>query len=370
MSYLKLLLHSFWPNAEGVREAMRISYAKHLRLANAGRIPTGGMTPHEAALYGALASRYRALGQVWCEGDLLVDLAPFLRMDASDGAEAIAEYAALKECPKEARASWLKKEINQTIRKLSGTDRIEMEREPLLFVPLLGLTDKQIEWWNLLGEQEIFLIMERHHRSLAATESNDDPLQNEIADSVLRKAGYRPDILREAEYQPDDDEAESRAKALRQLFADQAQLRRRINALPDDLKSAVLKAHPPSAEEREADEMSAEEKEAEEIFLQMERKHQQITLNFQSTKHRPFYRGNRQQVYRFDNGYGVSLVPQFADPTMTEAALIKFDREPFRMIYDHPTVKSPTRDLDSQGVESFLDKVKELLPGDQSPPSS
>lgn len=259
MSYLTLLLHSFWPNAEGVREAMRISYAKHLRLGKAGRIPTGGMTPHEAALYGALASRYRALGQVWCEGDLLVDLAPFLRMDANDGVEAVAEYAALKECPKEARVSWLKKEINQTIRKLAGTDRIEMEREALLFVPLLGLTDKQIEWWNLLGEQEIFLIMERHHRSQAPTESNDDPLKNEIADSVLRKAGYRPDILRETEYQPDDDEAESRAKALRQLFADHARLRARINAIPDEVKSAVL-------ESENARELAALAKEVEQVL--------------------------------------------------------------------------------------------------------
>jgi hypothetical protein len=29
---LKLLRHSFWPNAEGVREVVGISYRKHLRL--------------------------------------------------------------------------------------------------------------------------------------------------------------------------------------------------------------------------------------------------------------------------------------------------------------------------------------------------
>ncbi len=180
MGYLKLLLHSFRPNAEGVREAMRISYAKHLRLASAGRIPvSAGTTPHTAALCGALLSRYRALGQVWSDIDFLVDVAPFLMMDASDGVEAVAEYAALKECPKEAKVSWLKKEINQTIRKLASTDRIDLEQEAPLFVPLLGLTDKQIEWWNLLGEREILLIAERQ----AQTKNNSDALKNEIADS-------------------------------------------------------------------------------------------------------------------------------------------------------------------------------------------
>ncbi len=222
MGFLKALLYSFWPNAEGVREAMRISYAKHLRLAKTGRIPVPeGIRPHEVALYGSLASRYRALGQVWTEIELWADLAPFLQMDESNAVEALAEYAALKECPKGARLSWLKEEINRTMRKSTGN-----ENEAALFAPLL--MNERIEWWNLLDEPERLLIERRYERVFGSgvpTDENDDALKKEIADSILREAGY-----------PTEDD-EALVKEARELFLSAG--------YPDDLNRyfEVLRKH-------------------------------------------------------------------------------------------------------------------------------
>jgi hypothetical protein len=115
-------------------------------------------------------------------------------MDAGDAVEAVAEYAALKECPEEARGPWLKKEITQAISKLAGAEQIDSERQSVLFVPLFrGLTDNPIEWWNLLDEAERLLIerrYERMHGRQIVTDKNDDALKKQIADSVLREPGY------------------------------------------------------------------------------------------------------------------------------------------------------------------------------------
>lgn len=181
MGFLKALLYSFWPNAEGVREAMRISYAKHLRLAEAGSVPLPeGNSAHEVALYGSLASRYRALGQVWTEVELWADVAPFLQMDESEGVEALAEYAALKECPEGARLSWLKDAINRAIRKVAGN-----ENESLLVAALF--MKQRIQWWNLLDEPERLLV-ERLHEKMSARE--DDEQFGKEAEALFRKARY------------------------------------------------------------------------------------------------------------------------------------------------------------------------------------
>lgn len=50
-------------NVEHTREAIRLSYKRHVLAAQQGKIPLReGETSHTAGLYGALASRYMAAG--------------------------------------------------------------------------------------------------------------------------------------------------------------------------------------------------------------------------------------------------------------------------------------------------------------------
>ena len=99
-------------NAEGIRESMRMSYDKHLKLATEGRIrfltPT---TPHRTALYDAMGTRYMASGvpidNATAEMLIWADLLPFLYLDERMAREALAEYVVYKEMPKDARISWL-----------------------------------------------------------------------------------------------------------------------------------------------------------------------------------------------------------------------------------------------------------------------
>ncbi|MDO8433960.1 MAG: hypothetical protein Q7S58_16295 [Candidatus Binatus sp.] len=114
----------------------------------------------------------------------------------------------MKEYPTQARIRWLKEQINQTIRNLTGA-----EKESALFVPLFpGLTNRQIEWWKLLDEPARLLVerqLEMVQKKEVQPEENDDAL-----DSILREAGWQSEddeelvkevreLLQKANY-PDD----------------------------------------------------------------------------------------------------------------------------------------------------------------------
>lgn len=99
-------------NAEGIRETMRMSYDKHLKLTMKGKMPlSAGTTPHSVALYGALGSRFRVSGipvnNFIAEALIWADLLPFLYLDSEIAREALAEYVVYKEMPKDAKISWL-----------------------------------------------------------------------------------------------------------------------------------------------------------------------------------------------------------------------------------------------------------------------
>lgn len=110
------ILTKLFGGAEGCREAMCESYQKHVQLARAGKITFFDQSPHSLGLYGALGSRYRALGRPINEAIMWSELTPFLLMDQSDSVEALAEYALFQERPNEARTGWLKDRINLSFR--------------------------------------------------------------------------------------------------------------------------------------------------------------------------------------------------------------------------------------------------------------
>jgi len=114
MSFFKLLFNA--NNSEGCREAMRMSYRKHLNSAR----QKAEQNAHHIGLFGALGSRYRITGMYFNEAEVWGELTPFLFMDEADSIEALAEYAVYKEKrypDYDAKASWLKKLINEALEK-------------------------------------------------------------------------------------------------------------------------------------------------------------------------------------------------------------------------------------------------------------
>ena len=96
--------------SDGRREAMRRSYEKHLKGAQAGAGPKE-TTPEHVALYGALGTFYMSRGVQRSEGELWRELVPFLLMGSSRACEALAEYAVFLEGYIDARRSWLQQTI-------------------------------------------------------------------------------------------------------------------------------------------------------------------------------------------------------------------------------------------------------------------
>lgn len=116
MGWFKILRNLGKP--EGRREAMRMSYQKHVGLAKSGRMPTVADDPPEhIGLFGALKSFYLTHGVERTDIDIWPELVPFLLMDSSVAPEALAEYAVFQENPSEAKISWLRHLINESLRR-------------------------------------------------------------------------------------------------------------------------------------------------------------------------------------------------------------------------------------------------------------
>ena len=178
MGWLKVLLNA--NNAEGVREAIRISYIKHVRLASQGKIPTADTSPHHVGLYGALSSRYKASGIQTNEVILWGELAPFLLMRESDSIEALAEYVVFKEKPQEAKEQWLKKAINDALRVPPASDE-----SPRTFAPI-GIIN-QVAWCNLL-DADIENILEAEAEKFIDHKESKPKDNNEINSNGDKKS--------------------------------------------------------------------------------------------------------------------------------------------------------------------------------------
>jgi hypothetical protein len=105
--------NKFFGGASGIRETMRESYDEH-RLNQVG---SESFSPHERALYGALAGRYIAAREPRPEIQIWTELIPFLLMDEAESVEAVAEIVVHDEMPLEARTLWLGERIRWAIRE-------------------------------------------------------------------------------------------------------------------------------------------------------------------------------------------------------------------------------------------------------------
>lgn len=148
-------------SAEGTRDAMLRSYRKH-RVVFADRpdlLPTDA-TVHEAALYGALGSRYRTLGHdaTSLEAFIWLELLPFTSLDEIVGPEALAEYVVWKEpeTRAEARLSWLADQVKVGMKKAFEAGRehavaAALGREFAGHSPWVAILPDAVRYFNRAG---------------------------------------------------------------------------------------------------------------------------------------------------------------------------------------------------------------------------
>lgn len=120
-------------SAEGTRNAMIQSYRKHKNMVESR--PEGippGTSVHEAALYGALATRYRTAGIKKeaihrMETFLWLELLPFTHLPEQTGRDALAEYIVWKEVESrtQARLDWLRESIKKGVREAERSGKQE-----------------------------------------------------------------------------------------------------------------------------------------------------------------------------------------------------------------------------------------------------
>jgi len=179
-------------SSEGCREAMRLSYKKHLSGARHGIWPKEYGTPsYWVGLYGALASRYKGYGISVGEREIWEELLPFLLMSEQDAPEALAEYVVYKERPNEAKVSWLKNLINNALQRLPY---FENSYKPWLVTSAYC----NMAWFNLLDE-DIVKVMDKE---LFNQYSEDKSTMEEEEDVNFKgfKPGSEPDGFRGIEW--------------------------------------------------------------------------------------------------------------------------------------------------------------------------
>ncbi|MBI5763032.1 MAG: hypothetical protein HZA51_05860 [Planctomycetes bacterium] len=98
--------------SQGIRDAMTKSYHKHISDLDPKKIPDG-TSLHQAALYGALATRYIVSLKPKAEVVVWLEIAPFMRLPSNDAVNALAEYVVYKEMPTEARVATLTSQVRK-----------------------------------------------------------------------------------------------------------------------------------------------------------------------------------------------------------------------------------------------------------------
>ena len=112
MGILKLILNA--RNAVGIREAMLMSYRKHRR--QGARSPLSDDTPHQAGLFGAMASRMAVNKIPVTEEAVWFEILPFMLIEDEENAvEALAEYAVYVERTVDTKLEGLKEVVSLSL---------------------------------------------------------------------------------------------------------------------------------------------------------------------------------------------------------------------------------------------------------------
>lgn len=86
------------------------------------------------------------------------------------------------------------------------------------------------------------------------------------------------------------------------------------------------------------------------------------------TVEKPHAIGGTQRLYRFDNGYGASVVRfQFmgsgsygADQGLWELAVVHYDGADFELVYDTPAADDVIGWLDEDAIQAKLREIRDL----------
>ncbi len=109
-------------SAQGIRDAMTKSYHKHVRDLTGKPLPDG-TSLHQAALYGALATRYMAGFKSTPEVVVWTELVPFLNLPPDEGLAALSEYVVYKEMAAKADMATLSAQIRRGWSLLAQDER-------------------------------------------------------------------------------------------------------------------------------------------------------------------------------------------------------------------------------------------------------
>ena len=160
------ILTKLFGGADGIREVMRESYAKHVLLAR--RRATEASELHAVGLYGALASRYRSSSRNAAESAIWAELIPFLEMPERESVELLAEYVVLQEMPQQTRAQDLSDGINRVFE--SGLNEEHAAMAAVAFA-------NRAPWCSLLRSEAAALLRAGSNQPSAADDdqgSQDD----------------------------------------------------------------------------------------------------------------------------------------------------------------------------------------------------
>jgi hypothetical protein len=82
-----------------------------------------------------------------------------------------------------------------------------------------------------------------------------------------------------------------------------------------------------------------------------------------SKVHKPYaeksLHGSPQAIYRFENGFGASVVSHFGSYGL-ELAVIRFEGDDWSLTYDTPITEDVIGHLDSEMLEDLLNQIKAL----------
>lgn len=157
--------------AEGCRDAMRLSYAKHRALS----ISSGENehNAHYAGLFGALGTRYKTRELIGYKTLRLLpsgvipdvvlwpELAPFLMMNEEESVEALAEYVLWQEKPRKSRNKWLSEKLKAAV-ALGMSDP-----ESMVVLCAESAIINQFPWLELLDDDLVTRIERKAEESLS-----------------------------------------------------------------------------------------------------------------------------------------------------------------------------------------------------------
>lgn len=80
-------------------------------------------------------------------------------------------------------------------------------------------------------------------------------------------------------------------------------------------------------------------------------------------RHTPVLRAPHQNIYRFANGYGASVITNWQAYGGRELAVIQFDSEDadrFKLVYDTPVTNNVVGSVSDQQLRELLDEIEAL----------